>query len=57
MEFLWRTKKIFKENFCIAEDTVSKNLKKMVSNEKDIDVYELLETLNEVVTKTDNTVN
>lgn len=50
-------KKIFKEKFCIAEETVSKNLKKMVSNDKDIDVNELLESLNEVVTKADNTVN
>ena len=49
--------KEFKEGFQIAEDTVSKNLKEIVSNDKDIDVNELLDSLNEVVVKADSTVN
>ncbi len=49
--------KEFKEKFCIAEETVSKNLKEIASNDKDVNVSELLESLNEVVIKADNTVN
>lgn len=49
--------KEFKEGFQIAEDTVSKNLKKIASNDKDMDVNELLDSLNEVVVKADTTVN
>lgn len=49
--------KKFREGFQIAEDTVSKSLKEIVSNDKDVDVNELLESLNEVVTKADSTVN
>lgn len=48
--------KAFNEGFHIAEDTVSKNLKEIVSNDKDVDVNELLDSLNEVVVKADNTV-
>lgn len=49
--------KAFKEGFQIAEDTVSRNLKEIASNDKDVDVNELLDSLNEVVTKADTTVN
>lgn len=49
--------KKFKEKFCIAEETVSRNLKEIVSNDKDVDVNELLDSLNEVVAKADDTVN
>ena len=49
--------KAFNEGFHIAEETVSKNLKAIVSNDKDINVNELLDSLNEVVTKANSTVN
>ncbi len=49
--------KAFKEGFQIAEETVSRNLKEIASNDKDVDVNELLDSLNEVVTKADTTVN
>ncbi|MBU5478612.1 HD domain-containing protein [Eubacterium sp. MSJ-13] len=49
--------KEFKKGFQIAEDTISKNLKEIVSNDKDVDVNELLDSLNEVVIKANSTVN
>lgn len=47
----------FNKGFHIAEETVSRNLKELVSNDKDIDVNELLGSLNQVITKADSTVN
>lgn len=49
--------KKFKEGFHIAEETISKNLKEIASNDKDVDVNELLDSLNQVVIKADSTVN
>ena len=47
----------FKENFQIAENALSENLKNIVTNEKDLDVPLLLGMLNNIVENSENEVN
>ena len=47
----------FEENFHIAENALSENLKNIVTNEKDLDVPLLLGMLNNIVEKSENEVN
>ena len=48
---------VFQEKFQIAETALSENLINVVTNEKDLDVPLLLDTLNSIVDNSENEVN